>query len=72
MVGVDHPVLGQEVAAVVVVRAGADLTVDDVRAWVAATLAPFKVPARVEFRDELPYTLTGKLLKHKLAEALRT
>ena len=67
VVGVAHRHLGQEVKAVVVVRPGAMLTRDDVRTWVGETLASFKVPAHVEFRAELPYSGTGKLLKRDLA-----
>lgn len=66
VIGVDHPVLGQEVKAVVVARLEAGLTDEAVRAWVAAGLARYKVPAVVEFRDELPYSPTGKLLKSEL------
>jgi len=42
------------------------LTEDDVRSWVAETLAGFKVPSKVEFRDELPHNASGKVLKHLL------
>jgi acyl-CoA synthetase (AMP-forming)/AMP-acid ligase II len=66
VIGVDHTELGQEVKAFVVCRASAEVTANDVRAWVAEGLAPFKVPAYVEFRASLPYTETGKLLKHEL------
>lgn len=66
VVGVDHTVLGQEVKAVVVPAPGADLTADAVRTWVAGALAAFKVPAHVEFRRELPYSDTGKVLKRLL------
>jgi acyl-CoA synthetase (AMP-forming)/AMP-acid ligase II len=66
VIGVDHPELGQEPKAFVVPRPGSDLTEDQVRAWCAAALAAFKVPAAVEFRSTLPYTETGKLLKHEL------
>jgi len=38
-----------------------------VQQWVAATLAGFKVPSRVEFRDSLPHNASGKVLKHVLA-----
>lgn len=66
--GVDHPVLGQEVKAVVTVAAGSTLTEDEVRAWCAETLATYKVPAHVELRTEpLPRNATGKILKHVLA-----
>ena len=68
VVGVPHHTLGQEVKAFVVPRDGADLSVEDVQAWVADVLAPFKVPAHVEFRRSLPHTETGKIMKHRLEE----
>jgi acyl-CoA synthetase (AMP-forming)/AMP-acid ligase II len=66
VVGVEHKVLGQEVAAVIVPHEGCDIEPDAVRAWVAAALASFKVPAHVLFRDELPYNATGKVVKHEV------
>jgi acyl-CoA synthetase (AMP-forming)/AMP-acid ligase II len=67
VIGVDHPKLGQEVVAVVVPHTPGALTEGDVRQWVAATLAGFKVPSHVEFRDSLPHNASGKVLKHVLA-----
>jgi acyl-CoA synthetase (AMP-forming)/AMP-acid ligase II len=66
VIGVDHPELGQEPKAFVVPRPGSDLTEQQVRDWCAAALAAFKVPASVEFRTALPYTETGKVMKHEL------
>jgi acyl-CoA synthetase (AMP-forming)/AMP-acid ligase II len=66
VLGVAHDELGQEVKAVIVVRPGAHLDAAAVQAWAGATLAPFKVPAQVEFRDALPRNATGKVLKHLL------
>jgi acyl-CoA synthetase (AMP-forming)/AMP-acid ligase II len=66
VVGVDHPDLGQEVKAFVVPRDGAEVTPEVVQAWVAETLARFKVPAHVELIDELPYTDSGKVIKAEL------
>jgi acyl-coenzyme A synthetase/AMP-(fatty) acid ligase len=66
VVGVDHRELGQEVKAYVVLAPDVVLTEADVREWVAQALAPYKVPAYVEFRAELPYTATGKVMKHEL------
>ncbi len=55
VVGVDHEELGQEVKAIVVLRPGARTTAAELAAWVAATLAAFKVPAHWELRaDALP------------------
>ncbi|HEY6792336.1 MAG TPA: class I adenylate-forming enzyme family protein [Trebonia sp.] len=66
VIGVDHPELGQQPKAFVVRRPGSDLTAGQARDWCAAALAAFKVPATVEFRESLPYTETGKLLKQQL------
>jgi acyl-CoA synthetase (AMP-forming)/AMP-acid ligase II len=65
VVGVDHPELGQEVKAIVVVDG--DPTRDELTRHVAARLAYFKVPAHWELRREpLPRNATGKILKHVL------
>ncbi|MEX1008013.1 MAG: class I adenylate-forming enzyme family protein, partial [Acidimicrobiia bacterium] len=66
VIGVEHRELGQEVKAFVVLAPGADLSESAIQEWVAQSLARHKVPAYVEFRDSLPYTATGKLLKHEL------
>ena len=67
VVGVPHPELGEEVKAVLEVTDGATITDDEVRAWVAETLAAFKVPTYVERRHEkLPRNASGKLLKNVL------
>ncbi|AJF65679.1 class I adenylate-forming enzyme family protein [Streptomyces vietnamensis] len=67
VVGVPHPLLGEEVVAVVRLRDGADPDVERLRAHVGARLAAFKVPARVLVREEeLPRNPTGKLLKRQL------
>jgi long-chain acyl-CoA synthetase len=67
VIGVPHPELGEEVKAVVQVTDDSELDEDDVRTWVAETLAGFKVPAFVELRtDKLPRNASGKLLKNAL------
>ena len=68
VIGVEHPELGQEVKAFVVRSADSALTAGEVREWCAAALAGFKVPTHVEFRPELPYTRTGKVMKHELEQ----
>ena len=67
IIGVPHPELGEEVKAVVQVEPGETLTEDEVRQWVAETLAQFKVPTYVELSDDkLPRNASGKLLKNVL------
>jgi acyl-CoA synthetase (AMP-forming)/AMP-acid ligase II len=70
VIGVPHQVLGEDVGAFVVVRAGS--TLDDVTltAWCAARLADYKRPRRVWFVDELPRNATGKVMKHKLRQII--
>ncbi|MEU9321575.1 class I adenylate-forming enzyme family protein [Streptomyces sp. NPDC048295] len=67
VLGVAHPVLGEEVAAVVRLRDGATVTAEELRAHVGRSLAAFKVPAHVLVREEpLPRNPTGKVLKREL------
>ncbi|WP_187282421.1 class I adenylate-forming enzyme family protein [Streptomyces sp. wa22] len=67
VLGVPHPVLGEEVAAVVRVRPGSVVTADALRAHVGRSLAAFKVPAHVRVtREPLPRNATGKILKREL------
>jgi acyl-CoA synthetase (AMP-forming)/AMP-acid ligase II len=72
VIGVPHPVLGQEVKAFVVPQPGALPTADELRAWAGLTLAAYKVPVHVEFRDSLPYNDTGKVMKRFLEEEIAT
>ena len=56
----------EAVTAVVVLKEGAELTAETVRAHVKERLAGFKVPKRVDFVAELPRNQSGKLLKRAL------
>ena len=68
VVGVEHATLGQEVKAYVVAREPGSLGVEAVRSFAAVALANYKVPAYVEFLDELPHNASGKVLKHALGK----
>jgi long-chain acyl-CoA synthetase len=68
-VGVPDERAGERVKAVLVLRAGAELTEDAVREHCAKRLAKFKVPAHVEFVDTLPHSATGKLRRATLRSA---
>ena len=67
---VPHDKLGEEVAAVVVLREGADATAAELREFAAKRLADFKVPKKVIFRPEIPKGATGKLQRIGLAQKL--
>ncbi|KAA1429434.1 acyl-CoA synthetase [Nocardioides antri] len=67
-IGVPDERFGQRLRAFVVLNEGAELTADDVKAYVAQNLARYKTPRDVVFVDELPRNPTGKVLKRKLAE----
>jgi O-succinylbenzoic acid--CoA ligase len=56
----------EAVAAVVVIREGADVSADELRRHCADSLAGYKVPKRFEFVSELPRTSSGKLLRRVL------
>ncbi|HSG41754.1 MAG TPA: AMP-binding protein, partial [Anaerolineales bacterium] len=64
--GIPDPKSGETVKAWVVVKPGESLTEDEVKAFCKERLAPYKVPRQVEFRDELPKTTVGKILRREL------
>ena len=65
VVGVPHPLTGESVKAVVVLRRGVPEP-DDLRAFSEARLARFKCPSIIEFATRLPRTNTGKITRGKL------
>jgi long-chain acyl-CoA synthetase len=67
-IGVPHPIKGEEVKAFVVLKPGQTAAAEDLIAFCREQLAPFKVPRAIEFRDTLPKTLIGKVLRRQLAE----
>jgi long-chain acyl-CoA synthetase len=72
VIGVPHEELGEEVAAVVVMKEGESATEEEIIAFARERVARFKYPRTVTFMDDLPKTATGKILKRELAaEAAR-
>lgn len=70
IVGVAHEVLGEDVAAVVVLHPGRAASEDDLAALCRERLAGYKCPRRIEFADALPRNALGKVLKRELRERL--
>lgn len=68
VVGVPNDYRGETVKAVVVLKAGMTATAEDIVALCRLELAPYKVPRIVEFREDLPRTLIGKVLRRALRE----
>ena len=58
--GVPDLKYGEIVCAWIVLRGGADIGADDIKAFCKRNIAHFKMPAHVRFKDELPMTVTGK------------
>jgi len=65
-----HPKLGEDVAAVVVLKEGHVATERDLQAFVGQRAAEFKVPRKIVFMDEIPKGATGKLQRIGLAAKL--
>jgi acyl-CoA synthetase (AMP-forming)/AMP-acid ligase II len=70
VIGIPHEVLGEDLVAVVVLRPGADVDADGLRAHSLEELAAYKVPRRWEFTDHLPRNSAGKILKNQLRDGL--
>lgn len=68
VVGVPDPYRGETVKAFVVVREGKEVTEEELNTFCRENLAAFKVPRKYEFRDELPKTVIGKILRRQLVE----
>ena len=64
--GIPDPYRGETVKAWIVLKPGETATQDEIKAFCKERLAVFKVPTHYEFRDELPKTTIGKILRREL------
>jgi long-chain acyl-CoA synthetase len=64
--GVPDPYRGETVKAWIVLKPGESLTEEEVKSWSADRLAKYKIPTQIEFREELPKTTVGKVLRREL------
>lgn len=67
---VPHAKLGEEVGAAIVLRDGADVTEQAIRAFAAERMADFKVPRAVVILNEIPKGVTGKMQRIGMAQKL--
>jgi long-chain acyl-CoA synthetase len=75
VIGVPDPYRGETVAAFVVLKPGfeqSDTTRQDILAFCKKELTPYKVPKLLEFRENLPKTLVGKVLRRELRGTITT
>ncbi|MFC9619280.1 class I adenylate-forming enzyme family protein [Streptomyces sp. NPDC056930] len=63
VIGRPHPQWGETVVAVVVLRDGAELTLDGLRTWMTPLMARYKIPRELVLRTALPRTPSGKVTK---------
>jgi long-chain acyl-CoA synthetase len=66
VIGIPHDDLGEEIAAVIVLKPGAEATGEELRQYVKAQVAPYKYPRVIKFVDEFPKTAAGKILKRAI------
>ncbi|MCJ8012362.1 AMP-binding protein [Paenibacillus sp. KQZ6P-2] len=66
--GINDPYRGENVKAYIVLRKGSTVTEKELKSWCKERLAVYKVPKIYEFRDSLPKTLVGKVLRRKLID----
>lgn len=66
VIGTPHPVWGEAVTAVCILKEGAKIDAEEVIAFCKGQIAGYKVPKKVYFLSELPRSATGKLLKMEL------
>jgi long-chain acyl-CoA synthetase len=71
VIGIPDELYGEDVAAVVVLKPGAQTTEQDVIEFCKARLADYKCPKTVRFVEDIPKGPTGKLLKRELAQMFR-
>jgi long-chain acyl-CoA synthetase len=65
-IGIPHEYRGETIKAFIVLRPGETATADEIIAFCKENLAAYKVPKIIEFRDELPKTAVGKILRKEL------
>jgi long-chain acyl-CoA synthetase len=69
VIGVPDPYRGETVKAFVVLKPGEQATPEEIIAFCRERLAAYKVPRIIEFRESLPKTMVGKVLRKELREA---
>jgi long-chain acyl-CoA synthetase len=69
--GIPDAKWGETVGAFIVLKEGETATSDEIRAFCRERLAAYKVPSAIEFREALPKTLVGKVLRRVLTAEVK-
>ena len=72
VVGVDDPAWGERVSAVVELRLGSTLTLEELQRWAHTRLAPYKIPKALEEVSALPRNALGKVMKQEVGSLFQT
>ncbi len=68
VIGVPDKQYGEEIMACIILKEGEEMTSDEMKAFIAASMARHKVPRYVDFVDSFPMNAAGKILKYKMRE----
>ena len=66
MIGIPDPYRGEAPKAFIKLKPGEKATADDIKRHLEAKISKIELPSEIEFRDELPKTMIGKLSKKEL------
>jgi fatty-acyl-CoA synthase len=70
VIGVPDPKFGEELCAWIILKPGASVTAEDIRASCQGQIAHYKIPRHIRFVDGFPTTVTGKVQKFAMREAM--
>ena len=68
VIGVPSKKFGEEVMACIILKDGAETTVDEMHDFIAKNISRHKVPSYIKFVDSFPMTASGKIQKFKMRE----
>lgn len=71
IVGVPDEKYGEVLAAWIIPKKGKDITVDEIKEFCRDHIAHYKIPTYYRFVEEFPMTVTGKIQKFKIVEAMK-
>jgi fatty-acyl-CoA synthase len=68
--GIPHATLGEDVAAWIQLRDGEQCTLDELQDFCQGQIAHYKIPRHVKFVSDFPMTVTGKIQKFEMRNAM--